>query len=151
MAPSRLKVQVKKTFYFHFFSPLTRCLESSAHWEVDEKVDATVHLDGELFKTEIWKIWSHDYSLRRKLTNKIYDTIVFSEAEQLLNELNHDFLDVIPFADQGRKSFTVRLRWLTPINMLKYSSSIIFILNTRFFIKNEKRMAGSDGHMVTSI
>ena len=81
----------------------------------------------------------------------MYDRIVFSEAEQLLNELNHDFLDVIPFADQGRKSFTVRLRWLTPINMLKYSSSIIFILNTRFFIKNEKRMAGSDGHMVTSI
>ena len=40
----------------------------------------------------------------------MHDRIVFSEAEQLLNELNHDFLDVIPFADQGRKSFTVRLR-----------------------------------------
>ena len=43
-------------FQIVFSSPLTGCLESSPHREVDEKIDAAVHLDYKEFKISPTKI-----------------------------------------------------------------------------------------------
>ena len=48
-------------FQIVFSSPLTSCLESSPHREVDEKVDAAVHLDDKVFKNSLTKVIIYIY------------------------------------------------------------------------------------------